>query len=260
VHRDRKKAQKRFAKSAICGSDASSSYKGTDFLFEGWNLNSFTQSEWRQLRQYCTGGLDKRARETCLEISKIKHKNFGWNSKDMYHPHATAWHYTLARSGRILDIFQLFIFGSPQSLLSMIRRSSAEWDAFGQSDLRPCYNIRFLTQNLRCCKSRPWLVSWDIDGFWRYRNLQDLMPRSLSQLRRTQHDNSLCWIWGSPSHMTWCIMDVVTTSHTISDNAVFEEICRNRADDTDENHVRIRKNNWKMNCSHTFNACEKALP
>jgi len=144
----------------------------------------------------------------------------------MYHLHATAWHYTLARSGRILGISQLFIFGSPQSLLSMTCRSSLEWDAFGQSDLRPCYDIRFLrlTQNLRCCKSRPRLVSWDIDGFWWYRNLQDLMPRSLSQVRRIQRDNSLCWVWGSPSHMTWCITDVVTTSDAISDNAVFEEI------------------------------------
>ena len=41
-----------------------------NLLFEGWNLNSFTQSEWRQLKQYHAGGLDKRVRETCLEISK----------------------------------------------------------------------------------------------------------------------------------------------------------------------------------------------
>ena len=62
-----------------------------NLLFEGWNLNSFTQSDWRQLKQYHAGGLDKRVRETCLEISKAPIQPYEfwvcvWNSKDMYHP------------------------------------------------------------------------------------------------------------------------------------------------------------------------------
>ena len=143
-------------------------------------------------------------------------------------------------------------FGTPQSLLSMTRRSSLEWDAFGQCDLRPCCDIRFLllTENLRWCKSRPWIVWTLFCEVWLYCNVQDLMPQSLSQVRRTQCKDILCKWWicaswssslhhqpekpcqtykfnidsrGSPSHMTWCITDGVTTSHTISHNAVFEE-------------------------------------
>jgi len=92
-------------------------------------------------------------------------------------------------------------FGIPKSLLSMTRRSSrSKWS---ETLLRYWIFMSYqkpqmLQEQAVHCMN---FVSWDIDEFWLYRNIQDPMPRSLSQVRRTQRNNILCkWsICASPS-------------------------------------------------------------
>jgi len=127
-----------------------------------------------------------------------------WNYKDLYHS-ITCYGVTLqvqpnisARSGRILGVFQLFIrrirysyefIKCDSQIIIGMRCLRSKWS---ETLLRYYIFMPYKKPQILQAVHRMNLVSWDTDGFWLYRNIQDLMPQPLSQVRRTQRNDILC--------------------------------------------------------------------